>query len=281
MKQCAPSIYSTSSSYTCFTRHELEQIALAFNIYIQTNKICKSKKVLCVPKRLIDISSKSNEDLWKSIHNRLSILCKDESCWIEQPFINSIPDLHLRDKIQYFTFKPRMSHNSKNWLHTDDINEVMQQYQELDKSFKFVGALPADFYQVKKVRYSDILNKFYKKIGFVFNLDKHNQSGSHWVAFLIDNVKQTLEYFDSTGNPPNKPINNFILLIKKYLKRNSLTYSLLINKQIHQRQNSECGVYSMYYLIRRILGDNFHSITNNIIKDQEMKKFRKYLFRGV
>lgn len=278
--QCAPSIYSTPTSFSCFTREELEQIALAFNIFIQTQKVCgKGKSKLCVPKKLIRIETKSDEELWKSIHNRLSILCKDESCWIEQPFIKSIPDLNLRDKIQYFTFKPKMTRHSKDWLSTSDINKVMEQYQDLDKTFKFVGALPSDFYKHVKVDYSEILNKYYKKLGFVFNLDKHNQPGSHWVAFLIDNVNQTLEYFDSTGKPPNKLIYDFISKIDYYLKRHYLTYSFLINKQVHQTQNSECGVYSMYFIIRRLLGDDFNTISNNIIKDKKMRFFRKYLYR--
>jgi hypothetical protein len=278
-KQCAPSVSGTNE-YSCFTKNELEQIALAFNIYIQTNKVCgKRKSKVCVPKKLIDIRSKSSKELWESIHKRLSIICKDEACWTNQSFINSIPDLNLRDKIRYFTFKPKMSRHSEQWLSTTDINRVMSQYQELDKTFKFVGALPSDFYNHTKVNYSDILKKYYKKMGFVFNLDKHNQPGSHWVAFLIDNVNQTLEYFDSTGKPPNTPISKFITNIVQILKENNLKYRLLVNRNEHQKQNSECGVYAMYFIIQRLLGNNFKTISDNVIHDQKMKQFRKYLFR--
>ena len=31
-----------------------------------------------------------------------------------------------------------------------------------------------------------------KRIGIVFNLDKHNESGSHWVAMFIDLIKNKI-----------------------------------------------------------------------------------------
>ena len=35
------------------------------------------------------------------------------------------------------------------------------------------------------------------KIGVIFNLDKHDQSGSHWVAMFIDLENKFFFYFDS------------------------------------------------------------------------------------
>ena len=51
-----------------------------------------------------------------------------------------------------------------------------------------------------------------------------------------------------------------------------------INNIKHQYGNSECGVYAMYYITQRLSGNNFEKITSNIIKDREIKKFRKHFF---
>ena len=270
MSHCAPNV-DVDDDWTCFDRKELQEIAMAFNIFIQTKRVCERKR--CVPHKLIEIGNKSKQELWKSISKRLSKICKDEVCWSEQTFINAISDSQLREKIKYFTFKPEMTTRRNSWLSTGDINAVMQQYQEMDKSFKFLGALPSDFYTQVKVRYPDIHK--YKRIGIVFNLDTHDQPGSHWTAFMIDNISKTIEYFDSAGKPPNKHIMRFIKKVFTYVP----SYSYLENKRQHQRQNNECGVYAIYFLVQRLLGNNFQSISDNIITDRQMNMFRDVIFR--
>jgi hypothetical protein len=266
---CAPNV-DIENHYTCFTFEELKQIALAFNIYIQKNNICKDD--ICVPRKLINVNNKSKKRLWNSIYSRLKKICPYEYCWIDLKFIKKIRDQNLQEKIRYFTFKPKLSKHLKAWLSTSDINSVMQQYQQLYNSFKFLGALPSDFYKVTTVDYHQIKN--YKKIGIVLNLDDHTQNGSHWVSFLIDNVSKTIEYFDSAGRPPNKNINLFIKKIVKLLPK----YDIKINQLQHQFRNSECGVYSMYFLIQRLFGFTFEDITSNIIKDEQMSTFRNIGF---
>ena len=39
------------------------------------------------------------------------------------------------------------------------------------------------------------------KIAIVFNLDRHDQPGSHWVSLFIDLECKFIFYFDSAGNP--------------------------------------------------------------------------------
>ena len=38
------------------------------------------------------------------------------------------------------------------------------------------------------------------KLGFIFNTDKHYQSGSHWIAMFVDLKSKQIFYFDSNGN---------------------------------------------------------------------------------
>lgn len=279
---CSPNIAITND-YTCFDRKELEEIALALNLYIVKTKAlanyCNTKQSISkctdIIRRPIDIQNKTKQNLWKSIHKRLSKLCDQEACWVDLDFIDLITDKHILEKIKYFTFKPKMSKNRRSWLSTKIINEVMQQYQEFDKTFKFLGALPSDFYTQIKVDYNQF--KRYKKVAVIFNLDTHDKPGSHWVAFLIDNVQKHVEYFDSTGKLPNKHIKQFIDILHK---TGIVTgYSLLQNRIVHQTKNSECGIYSIYYIIQRLLSKNFNTITSMVIKDDDMNKFRDHLFR--
>lgn len=280
---CAPNkgLSDIADHYTCFEHNELKEIARIFNIYIQTNKLCpvsnskfnNANSNYCIPTKLIDIDNKNKKELWYSIYTRLKPICKYEYCWLDLDFISLIKDPVLQEKIFYFTFKPKMTLKTDSWLNTQDINYILQQYQVFDKSFKFLGALPSDFYKIKKIKYSDILN--HNKYGIVFNLDSHYQKGSHWVGFLVDNITKSIEYFDSGGNKPNKNINKFIKKIYKYLKKKGFNYTIKINNKKHQFKNSECGIYSTYFIIRRILGKSFEEISNNIILDDEMNDIRK------
>ena len=145
----------------------------------------------------------------------------------------------------------------------------------------------------------------------VINLDYHYQSGSHWVALYTDLDKNQIYYFDSFAKKPRKKIKNFINKITKYLYKKKYNESLDINnilKQIggnksnksntsysnqiknlskfdirfnniqHQFKNSECGVYSINFIIRLAKGESFDSITKDIMKDDEMNNCRKTYF---
>lgn len=274
MSYCAPNLDNIKDYYTCFKKDELIDIANSFNDYYN-KKICNNKK--CIIKEPIIISNKTKEELWNSIYNRLKPLCKTEYCWLDLQFIKKISDKDLKNKIMHFTFKPKTTLKFNSWLNTSDIDAILLQYQKMYKNFKFVGALPSDFYKIKKVDYNSILK--YDKVGIVFNLDSHNQSGSHWTAFLIDNDTKTLEYYDSVGKEPNRNIKKFINKVYTFLSKNGHEYDIKYNTIQHQFKNNECGVYSIHFIIKRLKGLSFEKITSNIIKDKKMNKFRNKIFR--
>ena len=278
---CAPNI-NIADHYTCFEYDELKEIACAFNKYISKSKKCPNNQNIkrinsnyCSVNKLIDIKNKNKKQLWYSIYKRLEPICKYEYCWIDLDLISNIDDISLREKILYFTFKPKMTPKIDSWLSTKDINDVLQQYQD-NYNFKFLGALPCDFYKITKINYNDIYN--YKKIGIVFNLDDHTQKGSHWVALLIDNTLKTIEYYDSAGRRPNKNIKYFINKVYNFLKKND-NYIIKYNNKKHQFKNSECGVYAIHFLIKRMIGVTFENICKDKIPDEQMTLFRNYIFR--
>lgn len=289
---CAPNINITEH-YTCFEFDELKSIAKAFNDYILKNKRCpklgkinvKRDKNYCILDQIIDINNTTKRELWHSIYKRLEPICKYEYCWLDLDFVSKIKDISLREKILYFTFKPKMTLKIDSWLSTKDINNVLLQYQD-KYNFKFLGALPSDFYKITQINYNDIYN--YKKIGLILNLDDHTKGGSHWVALLIDNTLKTIEYYDSAGKRPNKNIQTFINKVYNFLNKNDRptkvaygrgTYTIKYNTTKHQMQNTECGVYAIHFIIKRIIGVAFDTICNDIIPDEQMTIFRYYIFR--
>lgn len=266
---CAPNIIA-DSHYTCFTKKELEDIANSFNKFIKKNDLCREG--VCIRKRPININQ-SKAKLWKSIFNRLSEFCKYEYCWIDLEFIDVIPDKELRERLKFFVFKPKMTKTNHAWLSNSDIEYIMRQYENYDSNFYFIGAKPSDFYKIEDVDYDKIID--YRMVGIVLNLDGHKKSGSHWVSIVVDNEEGTIEYFDSVGDVPKGNIRQFVKKLREVLPY----HSYMKNVKEHQKENNECGVYSVYFIIQRLLGLSFEEINSKRIKDRDMNKLRRYLFR--
>jgi len=56
-------------------------------------------------------------------------------------------------------------------------------------------------------------------------------------------------------------------------------FDVKYNNIQHQQKDSECGVYSMNFIIRAAKGEPFDSITKNITLDDEINECRKVYFR--
>lgn len=262
MPYCSPNNPLTTS---CYTKLDLYQLAKSYNNWVISYK----KK-----RDLIDLDLDSDTDiLWNKIHTALYDKCKTEYCWINLEFINTIPDKDLVKRLTQLTFKPISPRGKYSWLSTSDINNIMIQYNVLFDKMNYLGALPCDFYIYTTVNLYDFDK--YNYISIILNLDKSNQKGSHWVTLFVDNLVNSIEYFDSVGDLPNKCILNFINKLQKHYP----TYTLLQNSIQHQFKNSECGIYSIYYILQRLYGKSFNDISHNIISDNTMNIFRKFLFR--
>lgn len=258
---CSPHLQRT---LTCYTYSELIEIATSINIYsIHHNHL-----------PIIDITLPKMK-LWQSIYNVVS--CESEYCWLDKKFIDNIYDKHLRYKLLNHTFKPKIQKQKYSWLTTIDIDSVLQQYQLKIHSFNYIGAVPCDFYKLDTFDYiSNFDKKYFDSVAIVFNLDTFNKPGSHWVSLFVDNISNTIEYFDSLGNPPNACISQFI---SNLLFIYDNTYTFRYNSVVHQRKSSECGVYSIYFIIQRLNLHSFNDIVSKPISDDVMNSFRKSFFR--
>jgi len=128
---------------------------------------------------------------------------------------------------------------------------------------------------------ADIYKKGKTKIGIVFNTDVSTGPGQHWIA-LFANVGPEYEYprityFDSYSHKPEIEIQTLMNRWKEQwdeTKINSKPTELTYNKIRHQYEDSECGMYCLYF--------HWCCLTNipleERVPDKVVRAFRKMLF---
>lgn len=238
-------------SGSCFTDSAIETITDAYN---KNN-----------PNKQID-NRLTSKDKWVKLRNSMSRIpkCEQDKCWLQ-----NIP---LKDrernmlKAQLFV-PPRPSEWKKDpntWLTNFDIEKVLNQYEEAYPEFHFIGPSPIN-YDTRPNKKDCVCNKLCnlsvkeqlsngkKKIGVVFNLDPHHKGGSHWVAMFIDLEDKFVFYFNSTGQRIQPQINKFKNNILRQCKPLLGKMKYYSNKYEHQRSNTECGMYCLYFIITSLL----------------------------
>tara|TARA_B100000035_G_C20985456_1_gene547572 strand:- start:363 stop:1409 length:1047 start_codon:yes stop_codon:yes gene_type:complete len=277
------------------------------------------------------------------------------------------------DYLDYFkTPKPESWKDKPNtWLSTLDIDNVLNQYENKYKDFKYFGAVPIDFDHrlisgendvcvsddLCKLNIRELWNDGYRNFGFVFNTDRHDQPGQHWISMFVS--KNGVYFFDSTSEKPKNEIiklmnritddlngclcdstispneiseihsvykkltkpakknTNKLFMDTEWLMKGGVLflddkpYKILeirkdhvivspkiskkykegteivekcwrqfYNDKRHQTGNTECGVYSIYFIINMLeKGDDFLEILENIVDDNKMKENRDIFFR--
>ena len=78
----------------------------------------------------------------------------------------------------------------------------------------------------------------------------------------------------------NKILNNVKSNKKDQDIINLQNFDIRHNKIQHQFKNSECGVYSINFIIRLVGGETFDDITKNITNDDFMNGCRNTYFRN-
>jgi hypothetical protein len=221
------------------------------------------------------------------INQRIGEKCTTQKCWAQQDFLHNM-EKNAREEFTKHTHRPDSPQGKFEWLSTFDINDVMAQYYKMEKGFKFFGAVPMDFadlsgIELASVDYNDYNKKGITKLGVIFNLDNHDQPGSHWTAMYTDLEKGNIFYFDSFGTKPEPRVRALMRQQARFLESQGKDVNKIrvdYNKIQHQFKNSECGVYSTNFLIRMARGDDFDKLCNNAISDNKMNKCRRVYFDG-
>ena len=303
---CSPAKKNNIAS-SCYSPSELVTIKNAFNKHhSSSSSSSKSKQIV----------SKDPEIILKELREK-NAHCTTEMCWL-----HAVSDRGLREKIQKEAFRPlqpaewRKKPNA--WLSNFDIDAVIQQYETAYPDFVFLGPTPIDF-DTKKADGKCVTEEICRlslakqwaagkrKIGVIYNLDTSEGPGTHWMSMFIDmaDPEPYMFYFNSTAEPMPAEVRALMDRIQEQwlslplLKGSSKKKKPLIeytsdDKVEHQHSNTECGMYSLFFIItcltRKVGG--FQTLGSGLsrekiiemfagkkrIPDESMLKFRKLYF---
>lgn len=287
---CNPGIKNkTIKKGSCMTKKSLLELKKSFNDNHKDNKIYAHK-----PK-----------DIWRELKNKIKD-CNREDCWLKE-----LNDKTRKELLSEQLFAPKQPSKWKDhpntWLSNVDILKVLKQYEGAYPEFEFIGPTPIDFDSKPEVynnqcvwkdlcafNLKDKIGKK-KKIGIIFNLDKHNEPGSHWTSLFIDLEKDFVFYLDSAGDKMPGEVD---VLVKRIIEQG--LYLDIPKKMtfyenypfVHQEENTECGMYSLYFIITMLTNKKkdveFKTISDKInyflktkIKDDEAFNYRKIYFNVI
>lgn len=264
---CSPIVAANKASpNTCYTMEMLELIRASYNQNHSAHEY---------------IPWSNPDEIWRTLNRRL-VNCEKEDCWLAE-----IKDAELRKQIDTLIFAPdqpaEWKTNKNEWLTDIDIRKVMHQYEQAHANFKFIGPSPINYdtmvpanelYTYKgppstekmcvweelcHINLKSLLHKKIDKIGMVFNLDRHNMPGSHWVSLFVclDKAHPFVFYFDSGGKPPPHEIQRLMKTIKTQGRKAGIAIKSHTNtNRQHQKGNTECGMYSLFFIVTMLTGDS-------------------------
>ncbi len=282
---CSPVVQKISVKNSCYTPQILFMIRDAYNKDHPADKIVETDPT----------------KLWKILNSRF-VQCEKEDCWL-----NELKDATLKKKIDRYIFAPDKPYEWKKkpnaWLSNFDIMNVLEQYERTYKYFEFIGPTPIDFDKVVgqtciynelcKFSLSEHTRRGKTHIGIIFNLSPSTKDGSHWVSLYIDVKERVILFFDSTGTKEPPEITEFIKRVQEQAKEKyGREFKVIINDKEHQMGNTECGVYSLFFIITMLTGKSpiakfrgqmnmrqkINLFTKHKLKDEYIEKYRNVYF---
>ena len=229
-----------------------------------------------------------------------------ESSWADHEVVKRHPSLRRELERKFRPKMPRSwKRNPTSWLSTHDIERVMEQY-DYKSDFKFLGVHPRNFTQkifvnsclagkdVCEPRFEKFARDGVKSLGIVFNMDRHDQAGSHWVACFVSldpgRKMYGAYYYDSIARPPPPEIATWMLDVKatfeKFMRfgrfdtHNNKTFEVAYNHERRQFRNSECGMFAMTFLETAMEYEGtFQELSREMGGDEDMIRLRRVLYR--
>lgn len=132
--------------------------------------------------------------------------------------------------------------------------------------------------------------------GCIVNTDTSRGPGKHWVAVFVDcrpppGVPWTVEYFNSAGRPPPKPMLRWMERTRARLADYRASrpecrgaacgvVSVPVTDMDHQESQTECGLYALFYIRRRLEGAPYEFFEQQLVPDDAMTAFRQHVFRA-
>jgi hypothetical protein len=234
--------------------------------------------------------SKDLLQMRNEVASKVGVPAENEASFINALPISTAEKLRLKKEFLRPSQPTIWKDDPDMWLDSNNIRDVMVQYEEDRNDFKFLGPYPIDFAapdpykdgskdkcligEMCSLDIPGLRAKGKDKVGIIYNLDPHYKSGSHWVANYIDLTKNHCYYFDSYGMEAPDQIQKFMQWLTTQEPKMKLAY----NARRFQFKGSECGMYSMYFIIRMLMGEAFRHFCRRAPRDGAMLILRGWLF---
>ena len=270
--KCAPVINFKNGS--CIPLIILIELVEAYNKYYTKDQIPTAKK--------IDVfyADAYKKYLLSELQKRFEGPQKD---WVHENF-TKLMNKDLKNILEKDIYRIVGPEKQFQWMSSLDMNAVMEQYEHLYTDFKYLGSVPidfdsVDFYGIKNINFNELQKNGKTRFGMVINNQRHDQGGQHWFSLYFDLKKGDIFFVDSVGDEPMEDVLTYVDKIKEYLTSKNIKPNFKINTTKHQKKGSECGVYSMYFILTFLKNRNFEEITKDIIPDEVINtKVRPFLF---
>ena len=156
----------------------------------------------------------------------------------------------------------------------------------------------------------ELLCHKYKYFATVFNTSKSYEDGRHWIAMFIHIPRREIYFYDSIADTPPLEVQALLLkfkkqgniyLYKKHVRKNKTnsddrpqtderieeelrknkikSFRILYNTRHHQLLNTECGIYSLFFISSMLKQEKFSNFCRKPIDDSLMTCFRSKFFR--
>ena len=246
---------------------------------VRDGKMCVDDKSAYIIGKTLGINSSEPEKILNESKKKLS--CETQQCVMEkvEPKLSGEEKEHIRTAIKaFFKIRSRGISTSLKLLSNVDIDKFLEQlvaYSAIiyddpkylyHECFQMEPCIFGDSYhgptEMGKRNLVDIIKQNYKCYCVVLNTDKCTGGGIHWFCVFCDFRTRpfTIEYFNSSGNSPMLRVQRWMVIqnnnINEYREKNKNPYrsKLIIHRGlVHQTDsNSECGPYSLLYIMNRV-----------------------------
>src|SRR6476661_5116941 len=243
------------------------------------------KNDFCAPEEVVDqlksvfVVDESDNSLEKI---KSDLGCDTEVCVLNHPKVKSLIGNPAAIIAEYF--KPSGPRENNNWFSNVEIDEVLEQMQKkyTNKHFLHINFQMIDFEKTKselaRLDWPAKYKEGFRTFGSVLNTDTSRGSGKHWFAiygcFEDDAEEFTIEYFNSSGEMPMDEVTIWAVRVKREWSKFFKKPIQLIQatKIVNQKDDHNCGSYSLYYIISRLDGTPWQHFATNPIGDHNMQE---------
>lgn len=256
-----------------------KNVECAPGVGVTNSGICSSSSAIAKIRQIFDIKYTDDEKIIEEAKNKTR--CKTESCLYTKTNIQKILPDELKTR-----FNEKGPWNNTKWLDNLNIDDTINKWMTAKfPKHKHLEFSMIDFKKQRNhlasIKWGETCKK-YDSLSCVLNTDKTGQPGQHWISIFCDlqSPTKTVEYFDSAGANPPKEITDFLIESVDKIEESKAgpVQSYNITNMEHQMKNTECGVYSIFFILCRKHGVPRSFFEKTRVPDSDMEKFREILF---